>query len=175
MPGLPLLVAAIEHANARVHAAAYADRQMAGMGATFTGLLVLQDRAVIGHVGDSRAYRLRGRRLDQLTDDHTLVGEYVRAGMMTAGQAAISDRKHVLSRAVGPDPTVTVDQRQVAIERGDTFLLATDGLHGVIGDAEIAMILRSECDLTRSAARLIEAALDSGAPDNVTVVLARIV
>jgi protein phosphatase len=173
-PGLPQLVAAVERANARVFAAATSDGAKEGMGTTATALLLLGDRAAIAHVGDSRLYRLRGRRIECLTHDHTLVNEYVRAGAMSRAEADVSPHRHVLSRAVGADSEVEVDQRHVAIEPGDTFLLATDGLHGVVDDEAIATILRAEPDLTRAATRLIEAALDGGGPDNVTVVLCRV-
>jgi protein phosphatase len=173
-PGLPRLVAAVERANARVHAAATSDAAKEGMGTTVTALLLLGNRAAIAHVGDSRLYRLQARRLECLTHDHTLVNEYVRAGAMSRAEADASPHRHVLSRAVGADSEVDVDCRHVAVEPGDTFLLATDGLHGVVADEGIAKILCAEPDLTRAATRLVEAALDGGGPDNVTVVLCRV-
>ena len=172
--GAPLLAGAVQAANASVHAAASRDRARAGMGTTFTGLLVLRDRAVVAHAGDSRAYLQRGAQLHRLTDDHTLVNAYVQAGVLTAEKAATSTIRNVITRAVGGDATLKVDTRVVGIERGDTFLLASDGLHGVVGDAEIAAVLLGERDLTRAAAQLVERANDAGGPDNVTVVLVRI-
>jgi serine/threonine protein phosphatase PrpC len=172
--GLPLLVAGIEHANARVFAAALADRNKAGMGTTFTGILVHGDRIAVGHVGDSRAYLLRGRRLQQLTQDHTLVNHLIDAGAMTRDQAESSQLRHMLSRAVGAEESVDVDRRLVAAEAGDTLLLASDGLHGVVSDKDIAAVLLGERDITRAATRLVEHANDAGGPDNVTVVLIRI-
>jgi protein phosphatase len=174
-PGLPRLVAAVERANTRVHAAACADRGKAGMGTTFTGVLVMGDRLGLAHVGDSRVYRLRGGRLDRLTLDHSLVEESVRRGLITPEEAERSPHKHVITRAIGTDETVQVDRRLVTIELGDVFLLATDGLHGVVGDDDIAGILQTERDLTRAASQLVEATLDGGAPDNVTAVLLRVV
>jgi protein phosphatase len=168
------LVAAVEHANARVHAAAGADRAWAGMATTLTAMLVQGNAAAIAHVGDTRAYRLRGRRLDQLTEDHTLVAAYVQAGTMTAEEAAVSRLRNVILRAVGSDEVVEVDTSLVAVEPGDTFLLCSDGLHGVVGDGEIAEVILAEPDLTAAATELVERANDGGGPDNVTVVLARI-
>jgi protein phosphatase len=168
------LVAATEDANTRVRAAARADRAWDGMATTLTAMLVRGNAAGIAHVGDTRAYRLRGRRLDQLTDDHTLLAAYVQAGAMTAEEAAVSELRHVIMRAVGADETVEVDTRLVAIEPGDTFLLCSDGLHGIVSDEEIAGVLLAKPDLTAAAAELVERANDSGGPDNVTVVLARI-
>jgi protein phosphatase len=171
---LPLLVAGVQRANAQVHAMANADSRKAGMGTTFTGLLLLEGRAAIAHVGDSRAYRLRDRGLELLTYDHTLVDEWLRAGLMTHADAERSPVRHILSRAIGTHPTVEVDSRFVAVEPGDTFLLCSDGLHGVVGDDEIRATLLSVGDLTRAATQLTEAAMDAGAPDNVTVVLVRV-
>lgn len=173
-PGLLALVGGVERANARVHAAAKADRRKAGMGATFTGLLLLPGRAAIAHVGDSRAYLQRGRRLDRLTEDHTIVEELFRAGAMSREDADRSEVRHVLSRAVGVAPTVEIDQRFVAVEPGDTLLLCSDGLHGAVGDDDICAILQSADDVTRAGAQFIEATLDAGAPDNVTAVLIRV-
>lgn len=173
-PDLPLLVSGVEHANARIHAAAIGNTAREGMGTTFTGLLVLEDRFALAHVGDSRAYLLRGRRLEQLTVDHTLVGELVQAGTMAPKDAEVSALRHVLSRAVGTRASVTVDGRMLAAEAGDVLLLASDGLHGVVGDDEIAAILLAERELTRAATRLVERACDAGGPDNVSVVLVRV-
>jgi protein phosphatase len=173
-PGLPQLVAAVERANVRVHAAASADNDMAGMGTTVTALLLLGGRLAVAHVGDSRLYRLRGGHLEQLTRDHTYVERCVRLGIMTREQAAQSEHKHIITRAIGTDPEVRVDRGVIAIEPGDAFLLATDGLHGVVGNDDIAATLLAWPDLTRAATRLIEATLDAGAPDNVSVVIVRI-
>lgn len=172
--GLPLLVSGVEPANARVHATACGDLAKEGMGATFTGLLLLRDRFALAHVGDSRAYLLRDRRLHRLTVDHTLVQALVEAGAMTPEEAEVSNVRHVLSRAVGTSPSVHVDRRLVSAQAGDTVLLSSDGLHGVISDGEIETILLSERDLKRAANSLIERACDAGGPDNVSVVLVRV-
>ncbi len=174
VPGMPLLVAAVECANACVHAVACADSTKQGMGTTLTALLVLQDRIAIAHVGDSRAYHLHGWRLHQATDDHTLVGELLRTGLLTPEDAASSEHRHLVMRAVGVDEEVNVDARFLAVEPGDTLLLTSDGVHGVVGDDDIAAILLSERDLTRAAERLIERANNAGGPDNATVVLVRV-
>lgn len=173
-PGLPRLVASVQRANVRVHAAARADSGKAGMGTTFTALLMLEEHGAIAHVGDSRLYRLRGGRLGQLTRDHTLIDDFLRRGVLTPEEAERSPYKHTITRAVGVEATIDVDARYLATLPGDVLLLATDGLHGVVGDDDIAAILQTEQDLTRAASQLIEATLDAGAPDNVTVVLARI-
>jgi protein phosphatase len=172
-PGLHRLAGGVEYANARVYAAAQ-ERGRVKMGTTFTGLLLEDGRACLAHVGDSRAYLLRGRRLVQLTEDHTLVGAYVQAGIMTREEAAVSEVRNIITRAVGVEETVEVDTRQLAVEPGDTFLLCSDGLHGVVGDEDMTSILLRERDLTRAAAELVQRANDAGGPDNVTAVLARV-
>lgn len=173
-PGLPRLVAAVERANVRVHAAARADSGKVGMGTTFTALLVLDGHGAVAHVGDSRLYRLRAGRLERLTRDHTLIDDFVRRGVLTPEEAERSPYKHTITRAVGVESTIDVDRRYLGTLPGDVLLLATDGLHGAIGDDDITAILQTEPELTRAASQLIEATLDAGAPDNVTVVLARI-
>ena len=170
--GAALLAGAVADANAAVHAAGYGEATH-GMATTFTGLLMLPDRAVIAHVGDSRAYLLRGRELRQLTEDHSLVNAYVQSGLMTAAQAATSRHRNVILRGLGLEETVKVDVRFSSVAPGDVFLLASDGLHGVLTDEEIASVLLAERDLERAAAELVACANDAGGPDNVTVVLVR--
>jgi protein phosphatase len=171
--GGPRLVAAVERANVRVHAFAAADQSKAGMGTTMTAMLVHEGRVQIAHVGDSRLYRLRRGKLELLTEDHSLVNEYVRAGEMSAEEAERSPYKHIISRAVGTDARVKVDRRVLDVLPGDTLLLCTDGLHGVVGDDDIAATLLAEPDIARAVMKLIEASLDGGAPDNVTAVVVR--
>jgi len=173
-PGLPLLMAAVQRAGACIRAAARADAAKAGMGTTLTALLNLQDRIAIAHVGDSRAYHLRGRRLHQVTEDHSLVAALHSRGFMSAEDAEVSDYRHLLLRAVGTDDEVTVDGRLLAVEPGDTLLLTSDGVHGVVSDEAIAAILTDERDPTRAANRLIACANEAGGPDNATVVVVRI-
>jgi protein phosphatase len=168
------LVAAVEHANTCVRAAGQADRAWAGMATTLTAMLVRGNAAAIAHVGDTRAYRLRGRRLDPLTDDHTLMDACIQVGILTPAEAAVSEMRHVITRAIGAEDTVEVDMRLVAVEPGDALLLCSDGLHGEVSDDEIAAVLLKEPDPTRAAAELVKRANDRGGLDNVTVVLLRI-
>lgn len=173
-PSVGSLAAGIEQANANVHAAAREDRAKEGMGTTLAALLVLPHGVAVAHVGDSRVYRMRRGRLHPLTEDHTLVDEQVRAGQMTRAEARRSRFRHLLSRAIGTRESVTVERRVFEVEPGDVFLLATDGLHGVVEDDDIAAILNAHTDLGRAATYLIDAAYDRHAPDNVTVLLARV-
>jgi protein phosphatase len=172
--GLPRLKAALEYANARVHFASIAEEARAGMGTTLSALLVLGDRIALAHVGDSRIYGLRGRRLERLTTDHTLIAALLQAGAITREEAETSEVRHVLARSIGTEVAVEADARLVAVHPGDTFLLCSDGLHGVVDDETIAAILLRERDLTVAAARLVERANDLGGPDNITVILVRV-
>ncbi len=169
-----LLRSGVETANTLIHATGQADPRKRGMGTTFTGILVFGGRIALAHVGDSRAYVLRGRRFEQLSEDHSLVAELVRAGELTPEEAATWPRRNELVRAVGVDDDVEVDTRIAPVEPGDVYLLCSDGLHGYVDDKTIAAVLRAEPDLTRAAQRLVECSLDAGGYDNVTVVLARI-
>lgn len=170
----PVLLHALQEANTAVRAEGERNQARAGMGTTFTGLLVLNQRAFIVHVGDSRAYLLRQGRLHPLTNDHTLVNTYVQAGVMTREDAAKSHIRNLIVRAVGLDDTMNAEARSLSIQSGDTFLLASDGLHGVVDDADIEATLTRERDLTRAATRLVEHANDAGGPDNITVVTMRV-
>ncbi len=172
---LPLLRASVERANACVHGAGGADPAKKGMGTTLSAMLVLEDRVALAHVGDSRIYGLRGRRLQQLTYDHTLANSFLHAGILRQEDVATSQHNHTLTRAVGTEEIVEIDTRLVGLEPGDTFLLASDGLHGVVDEDEIAAILFRERDLTVAAARLVDRANELGGPNNVTAVLVRVV
>jgi protein phosphatase len=169
-----LLLCGVELANRLIRAVAEADPSKRGMGTTFTGMLVFGGRIAFASVGDSRAYLLRGRRLVCLTEDDTYVAAMVRAGAMTPEEAAVSEIRNQLVRAVGPEERVEVQTRLVATEPGDVYLLSTDGLHGVIDDDAIADVLHAEHDLARAAQRLIEGALEQGGPDNATAVIVRV-
>jgi protein phosphatase len=167
----PSLGEAVARANAHVFAAAQADDTKHGMGATLTALRLVPGGAALIHVGDSRAYRLRRGQLLQITKDHSLVAECVRAGQMTEEEARRSPFRHIISRAIGTHSEVKTDELPVDIEPGDTILLCTDGLHGAVDDETIARILRTTNDIAKSATSLIQAALDAGGPDNIAVVL----
>jgi protein phosphatase len=172
--GVWALAAAVGQANTSVRQAARADRTRAGMATTLTAVLVQDDLATVAHVGDSRAYLFRGGELVQLTDDHTLVGGCIQAGILTQEEAAVSPIRHILARAVGADEEIEVDGFQIGVERGDLLLLSTDGLHGVVDDEAIRRVLLAEPDTAGAAALLVDLANDMGGPDNVTVVLVRI-
>lgn len=173
--GAERLVAGLNLANSRMHAISAGQRLKRGMATTFVGALLHGEHITIAHVGDSRAYRLRGRQLDQLTDDHSFVGERVRAGTMTPEEAISSPLRNMITRCVGTDADVNVDTRVERAQLDDVYLLCTDGLCGVVELWELAAILLSHDDLRQVAGRMIERANDLGGPDNITVVLARVV
>jgi protein phosphatase len=172
--GLPLLVGGVQRANYLIRNAVLLEEWRQGMGTTFAGILVLGDRIVIAHVGDSRVYRLRGRRLDLLTEDHSLTNEYIRAGILKPEDAPTFAYRHVLSRAIDGSEQVEVETRFDAAMPGDVFALCSDGLHGLVDHPEIARVLLSGRDLACAADRLIDAANANGGEDNITVVLVRI-
>src|SRR5471032_1024711 len=168
-----LVVQLIQEANRRVHERATHDSAASGMGTTMTVALVGTDGDVaIGHVGDSRAYRLRGGILVQLTDDHSLVAELVRRGELTSAEAEIHPQRSVITRALGTDPEVEVDVFVADGLPGDVFLLCSDGLSTMVDADTIAVLVdRNRPDLRGAARALIAAANDGGGEDNITAVL----
>ena len=168
------LVTVIERANAKVHEQANAVPEYHGMGTTCTVAYVAEDEVVIAHVGDSRAYLLRDDELTRLTRDHSLVGELVDRGKVTEEEALHHPQRSVITRAVGPEPTVKVDAERIAARAGDVFLLCSDGLTDMIRDADVERILAGGGPLERIGRELIAAANDAGGRDNITVILFRL-
>ena len=164
----------IQEANRRVYTRASEDSEASGMGTTMTVALVdaANDRVTFGHVGDSRAYRIRDDELEQLTDDHSLVGELIRSGKLTREEAEVHPQRSVITRALGTDPDVDVDTFAVDTQPGDIFLLCSDGLSGMVSDKTILSIVRdNRRDLQAAAKALIAAANRGGGDDNITVVV----
>jgi PPM family protein phosphatase len=163
----------IQEANRRVHERATTDAATAGMGTTITAALVDADGSVVfGHVGDSRAYLLRGDTLEQLTDDHTLVAELVRRGELSPGEAQVHPQRSVITRALGTDPDVDVDTFAVNAQAGDIYLICSDGLSSMVEFRDIEAILRKHrADLESASRALIQAANRGGGEDNITAVL----
>jgi serine/threonine protein phosphatase PrpC len=171
------LRALIQEANRRVHERASTDASTSGMGTTITAALVERDGSLtVGHVGDSRAYRLRGDRLEQLTDDHSLVGELVRRGELSPEAAEVHPQRSVITRALGTDPDVDVDTFPVETEAGDVYLICSDGLSDMVDGETIEGILREgRGDLDAAARELVKAANRAGGEDNITAILFEIV
>jgi protein phosphatase len=168
----------VRRANERVYRRATEDPAAAGMGTTATVALVdvRAGTIAIGHVGDSRAYRLRDGVLEQLTADHSLVAELVRSGRLTEEEAVDHPHRSVITRALGTDPDVDVDALTVEIAPGDLYLICSDGLTHMLPDADVlATATAGEGDPDRMAALLVEAANRAGGEDNITVIVFEIV
>ena len=167
----PTLEAAIAEADQRILDRARSDSACCGMGTTVTALCTRADSYVVGHVGDSRAYRLRDGKLERITRDHTLVQQEVDRGALTDEQARTHPRSNILTRALGIAGGLEIDVYHGILEPGDRILLATDGLTTMLPDSEIAAILDSAADAAVSAEMLIERANASGGIDNTTVIV----
>ncbi len=162
----------IQEANRRVFERSSADASVSGMGTTMTVVLVGEDVVTIGHVGDSRAYLVRDGRLEQVTEDHSLVAELVRSGKLSPEEAERHPQRSVITRVLGVDAEVDIDTFTVEAREGDLFMICSDGLTSMIGDDTIlAAVEQHRSDLRRAAKALIEAANREGGEDNITVVL----
>jgi protein phosphatase len=161
----------IQEANRRVYERQTQDSSATGMGTTMTVALVEDGHVAIGHVGDSRAYLIRDRRLEQLTEDHSLVAELVRSGKLSPEEAEGHPQRSVITRALGTDPDVDVDTFSVETKPGDLFLLCSDGLTAMVDDEAILReVERNRGDLTAASKALVKAANKGGGDDNITVV-----
>ncbi len=176
MPPERFLRETIEAANRQIHELARADPSRAGMGTTTTAALVdaAGGEVAIGHVGDSRAYRLRGGRLEQLTRDHSLVEEMRRKGQITDEQAEDHPQRSIITRALGPEPEVDVDVQTVPAAPGDVFLLCSDGLTTMVGEERIAAGLSHSDSLREAVRTLVEEANRAGGRDNITALAFRL-
>ncbi len=168
------IVKTFRDVSAQIHGRASANRDFQGMGTTCSALLLLPEGALIAHVGDSRVYRVRGERIDQLSFDHSLVWELVRRNHLTSEQARVSVPKNVITRSLGPEVEIEVDvEGPLAVELGDVFLLCSDGLSGPVEDNELGVFAGNFHP--RDACRyLVNLANLRGGLDNITVVIVRI-
>ncbi|HEY1540027.1 MAG TPA: Stp1/IreP family PP2C-type Ser/Thr phosphatase [Solirubrobacteraceae bacterium] len=166
-----LLAERVLEANARIHEMSQADQDRAGMGTTITAAYVGDDDVAVAHVGDSRAYRLRGETFARLTEDHSLVEEMRRRGQLTAQEADEHPQRSIITRALGPEPHVLVDTYSWRGAAGDVFLLCSDGLTSMVPELQVADIVRGAASLRAAGQALIDAANAAGGRDNITVVL----
>jgi protein phosphatase len=164
---------AICEANEAIFARAQRNHRLSGMGTTLVALATHEQRVWVLNVGDSRCYRLRQSRLEQLSRDHSLVEEQVRLGRMTPREALHSPLKNVITRALGTQSQVTPDVFEFQAEPGDLFLLCSDGLTRELSDSVIEDLLNSDHSLESQSARLVEAAKKAGGHDNITCLLVR--
>jgi serine/threonine protein phosphatase PrpC len=164
---------AVTSANREIYQAGKEHPELAGMGTTLVALLLHEGRAALAHVGDSRAYLVRGDRIRQLTDDHSVVGELLRRREISADAAREHPHRHVLTRALGVRPVVEPDLAELSPEPGDVFALCSDGLTAHVRDEEIAGAVADEEDLQQAVDALIDLANSRGGEDNVTVLVIR--
>jgi len=163
-------------ANRTIHDQAHSDSELSGMGTTITAAAVDSQReeVVIGHVGDSRAYRLRDGIIQRLTRDHSLVEEMRRRGQITEEQAEDHPQRSIITRALGPEPEVEVDVQSVPAEPGDIFMLCSDGLTTMLADERIRVIIEEAASLEAATRALVDEANIAGGRDNITVLLFQI-
>lgn len=165
--------AAAQSANLAVFEAAQQHPEYAGMGTTLVLAMFEGQQVWIGHIGDSRAYRWRDGRLEQLTRDHSLLQEQIDAGVLTPEEAAYSLHRNLVTRAVGVEPDVALEVHAHEMRVGDCLLLCSDGLSDMLPDAGIAQVMRAHDTLSGASQALVEAANAAGGRDNIAVILAR--
>jgi protein phosphatase len=163
----------VDNANRAIFNAANTNPQYAGMGTTLVLAVFRDNRVLLGHVGDSRCYRLREGKLQQITRDHSLLQEQIDAGLITPEQAAFSANKNLVTRAVGVEDTVLLETRQHDVLDGDLFLMCSDGLSDMLDDTGILQVLQQHDSLESGTRALIDAANDAGGKDNISVILGR--
>ena len=161
-------------ANLEIWEKAQREARFKGMGTTCVAMFFLDDVAVIGHVGDSRCYRLRQHELLQLTEDHSLINDYIKMKRVTKEEAESWPHKNVIVRALGMKESVQVDIIQEVPRVGDYYVLCSDGLTGMLPDDQILHIVDNERDIDKTVERLIDAANEEGGVDNISVVVARV-
>lgn len=177
--GEPMAVALIRDnvakANAAIYQTARSQAQYSGMGTTLVAALFFDNRVAVGHVGDSRLYRLRGASFEQVTRDHSLLQEQIDSGMITKEQARYSQNKNLVTRAVGIDPEVATEVHVYDVQPGDIYLLCSDGLADMVEDGDIHSTLEMlQPNLPLAATQLVQLANDNGGRDNVSVILVKV-
>ncbi len=165
---------AVEKACLAIYTAAQEDPRLSGMGTTVISLVVRDDQAFFAHVGDSRAYLIRGELIQQISEDHSLVNEQIKAGMITPEEAKHSRYKNIITRSVGFEEEVQVDVMGVIIEPGDVYLLCSDGLANMLEDREIHELVNSTSNFQDVPKRLVDMANERGGDDNITVIVVQV-
>ena len=171
-PSLDALRTAIETANTALFRQQQEDETLSGMGTTLSVMWMSEHFVYIGHVGDSRVYCLRDGEFQQMTDDHSLVGELLRLGYITPEQAEKHPNKNVITRAVGTEEGIQIDLAVEERREGDVWLICSDGLHGMVSDSQMEALLKENAPKA-AAEKLLEAALKAGGRDNISVVVLR--
>jgi PPM family protein phosphatase len=164
----------VDNANRSIYNAANSNSQYSGMGTTLVVAVFQGTKAMLGHIGDSRCYRLRDGKFEQITKDHSLLQEQIDAGFLTVEQAATSSYKNLVTRALGVDDTVMLELNEHEVQSGDLYLMCSDGLSDMVDDVEIASILDKDATLDQRAGQLIAAANEHGGRDNISVLLVQV-
>ena len=165
-----MLCEAVVKANKEIYDYAKADFAMLGMGTTVSLALIYDQKMYIAHVGDSRVYRIKDNKIEQMTTDHSYVNELVSMGQITKEQAKSHPKKNVITRAVGTEPSIRVDVSEYTY-KGETILICSDGLTNLVGDSEIASITSGAKSLNDAAKKLVTLANERGGSDNITVII----
>ncbi|AKJ01895.1 Stp1/IreP family PP2C-type Ser/Thr phosphatase [Archangium gephyra] len=165
---------AVERACLAIFTTAQEDPRLSGMGTTVISLVVRDNQAFFAHVGDSRAYLVRGPLIQQISEDHSLVNEQIKAGMITPEEAKHSRYKNIITRSVGFEEEVQVDVMGVVAEPGDVFLLCSDGLANMVEDRELHEAVQASASLADVPKRLIDLANERGGDDNITVIVVQV-
>ncbi|MES2554384.1 MAG: Stp1/IreP family PP2C-type Ser/Thr phosphatase [Pseudomonadota bacterium] len=179
-----LVLDAVANANESIFTVSQTQPQCAGMGTTLVVAMFTNNKLLAGHIGDSRMYRFRGEVLTQITEDHSLLQEQLKSGLITPEQAKVSNNKNLVTRALGIDPAVELELHEHDVETGDIYLLCSDGLTDLVEDDEISAVLGtlhansngngSVATLESVATQLIKMANDNGGKDNISVILAKV-
>ncbi len=170
-----LLKSAIKHANSIIYTAAQKDEQCQGMGTTIVAGLFYDDKITIGHVGDSRVYRFRDGKFQQMTKDHSLIQEVIDKGLYTPEEAAANTPKNLVTRALGISAEADVDIIEEQVKTGDIYVLCSDGLTDMVKDEEIHLTLsKYSANLAQAADNLVQSANSKGGKDNISVILAQV-
>ncbi|MEB3284599.1 MAG: Stp1/IreP family PP2C-type Ser/Thr phosphatase [Candidatus Sericytochromatia bacterium] len=162
---------AIQEANRQIINASMEDTSMRGMGTTATVIVTRDGSMYVGHVGDSRAYLIRNRRIDQITDDHSIVAQLVRARAITPQEAARHPYRNVITRCLGMQVDLEADTQQRELKSGDRLLICSDGLSGLVSDDEMLQHVVSSDEPQKTCEDLVQLALERGGSDNISVVL----
>jgi PPM family protein phosphatase len=175
MPESNMLLEAVARANAAIYQISRDHPQCAGMGTTLVTAVFANNILCVGHIGDSRMYRLRGNEFLQLTEDHSLLQEQIKSGLVTAEQAKTSTLKNLVTRALGIDPIVELEINEHQVQIDDLYLMCSDGLSDLVEDsAMIAILNEANGNIDSAALELIKAANELGGKDNISVIIAKI-
>ena len=167
-------IMSVKLANLRIFEASQREARYRGMGTTIAGVNFIDGDALIAHVGDSRVYRVRNKQMTQLTEDHSLLNDYIKAKKLTPDEIANFPHKNVIVRALGMKETVLVDLSRHTLQAGDIYVSCSDGLSGMVTDEELLEVINTTPDLQEAVTTLINKANEAGGVDNITVVVARI-